>query len=106
EGEAQKIDIHTILKIAQFFNVDIKELIQVHISSASAEEISILEKARKYGYLIKNFDLKLLRKIGFISDEKDVDSIEKRIKDFFNLNSLYEYSTVNINTVFSRTKND
>ncbi|MFA5234162.1 MAG: hypothetical protein WC390_07165 [Sulfurimonas sp.] len=45
-------------------------------------------------YIDENFDLKTLKKIGFIKSIKDYDEIEKRICKFFGLKNIYEYSWI------------
>ena len=45
-------------------------------------------------YIDENFDLKTLKKVGFIKNIKDYDAIEKRICEWFGLSNIYEYSTI------------
>jgi len=43
-------------------------------------------------YIDDNFDLKELKKIGFLKNVTDYDYIEKRIINWFGLNYIQEYS--------------
>lgn len=105
EGEAQKIDLLTVLKISQFLNISINEISQLYVSGLSSHSIGDLERARKAGFIMRHFDLDVLKKIGFISDTTDFEAIEKRIKDFFKLNSVEEYENEVAYSLFSKTKN-
>lgn len=100
-GEAEKIDISILIKISSFLNIDVKELIQLYVANARVEEIKDLEKSRKFSFIINNFDVKALKNIKFI-DSKDFDKIENRITSYFCLNTIYEYSAINLPVAFSR----
>lgn len=104
KGDVKSIDFYQILKISQFFNVDIKELSQYYVNSLNSENISQLEKARIGSYVVNRFDLKGLKKIGFIDNVNDIQGIEQRIKSFFNLSSIYSYDDRVGLSLFSRTK--
>jgi HTH-type transcriptional regulator / antitoxin HigA len=101
--EADSIDVLDLLKVSNFFNIDLSDLIKIHVANAETDEIKKLESARRNGYIINNFDLKTLKSIGFINSQTDFDEIEKRIKKFFGYNSVFEYSAEPVNFVFSRT---
>ena len=105
EGEAQKVDAITLLKISQFFDVDIKELVGIFLTGASKEEKTLLEKSKINGYLIRNFDLKSLKSMGFIKDINDLDKASERICSFFNISNIYQYDALLTSVLFSRTKN-
>lgn len=103
-GDSQKVDLFNLLKISQFLNVSVEEITQIYVSSLKPEFVGELEIARKANYLIKNFDLAALEKIGFIKNKNNVREIEKRIVTFFGLNSLFEYDSEISGVLFSKTK--
>ena len=105
EGEAQKIDLLTVLKISQFLDIDIKEISQLYVAGLSSTNIGELERARKAGFIMRHFDLDVLKRIEFISDVTDFEHIEKRIKDFFQLSSIDEYANEVAYSLFSKTRN-
>lgn len=103
EGKNEKIDLFALLKINQFLGVGLEELSKIYVASLKPEEIEELEDARKANYIIRNFDLQGLKKVGFITDPYDIKSVEKRIVNFFGLSSIYNYSEDIGSVLFSRT---
>lgn len=106
EGETQKIDIITTIKISQFLDLDIKEFIQLYIAEMKTEEINDLELARKRSFIHSNFDLKALKKTGFIEEINDYIGIEKKITSFLGIERIFEYGKFTSAPYFSRTKRD
>jgi Zn-dependent peptidase ImmA (M78 family)/energy-converting hydrogenase A subunit M len=105
-GETQKVDILTFIKVSQFLEIDIKELIQLYVSKADISSIEEIENARLSTYLIKNFDLSGLQKNKIINTKTDFKVIEERLKQLFQLKSIYEYSNFNPIPLFSKTKRE
>lgn len=104
EGEAQKVDVLTLLKINQFLGLDINEVIKLYVSGIPSESVKELEASRKSAFIVKHFDLEGLKKSGFIKSLVDFDEIEQRILSFFSLESIYEYESEVSSALFSRTK--
>lgn len=104
EGEAQKLDIITLLKIAHFFGMDIKEVIGIYMTKVSNEDKKAVEQARISGYIIKKFDVKTLTNMGFFSSSKDFEAIEERICKFFNITSIFQYDNICAGVLFSQTR--
>lgn len=103
-GEAQKIDLLSALKIIQFLGLSVNDFIKIYVSSLPAESIAEIEKVRKANFLIENFDLKTLKKVGFIESTTSYDEIEKKVISHFGLNSIFEYRSDLAYALFSRTK--
>lgn len=103
---AKSVDIFNLLKIAEFLDIkDIELLTQIYCSNLSSERISELEKVKKANFIIKNFNLDILKKCGFLKGSiNDFDAIEKTIINFFGLGSLYQYTDSEYSTLFSKTK--
>jgi Zn-dependent peptidase ImmA (M78 family)/transcriptional regulator with XRE-family HTH domain len=104
-GEAKTIDILTFLKLAQFFNINVDHLIHIYVAGVESNDIKELDKAKKAGFILKYFDLDQLKKTGFIDDKFDFENIENRIRNFFGLNSIFEYGKPLSLTLFSKTAN-
>ena len=102
EGEAQKLDLLTALKLIQFLGLEFDDFIKIYVSSLPKESIGDLERVRKANYLVENFDLKTLKKIGFIKSVTDYDEIENKIVSQFGLKSIFEYSLEVAYPLFSR----
>lgn len=104
DGDSSSIDFFTILKICNLFGIDIQEISEIYASSLKPESIGELEQARKANYIINQFDLKGLKDAGFIESITDFKQIEKRIVDFFRLDSIFQFNSEIGMALFSRTK--
>lgn len=102
--EAKRVDIITIIKLAQFLNLPVDDFVKVYLQELPSEQIGDIEKAKKNNFIVQNFDLPQLHKSKFISSKTDYDSIEKRIVQFFGLNSIYDFAKEVVTLAFSRTK--
>lgn len=102
DGEAQKIDVLTFLKLSQFLKVDIQNLMQLYVSKLSPESIKDIENTRKASYILHHFDLDILKKQKFITNKNDYQKIEERIISYFGLSSLFEYTQYAQAAYFSR----
>ena len=103
-GEAKKIDVLTMLKLGELLDIDLKSIIQVYVSGLPTESIGELERAKKAGFILRNFDLDGLKKEGAINSTTDFDHIEEKIKYYFSLDSLFQYNGLT-SALFSRTRN-
>ena len=101
DGEAQKVDGFLLYNVAQFFGVSSDELIRRAVM-ADAARLKQANTAKRYGFIARNFDLRLLKKIGFISSTSDWPSIEERIVEFFGYASVFDYDQELPGVAFSR----
>jgi transcriptional regulator with XRE-family HTH domain/Zn-dependent peptidase ImmA (M78 family) len=105
--EAQKIDLGTFQKIQQFLGVSPDELLDRYNASLESDSLRELEQAKKAGYISREFDLGKLKKEGFISSDRDFDTIEERVTKFFDLSSVYEFGATGQEIpMFSRTERE
>ncbi len=102
--EAKRVDIITIIKLAQFLNLPVDDFVKVYLQEIPSDQIGNIEKAKKNNFIVQNFDLPQLHKSRFISSKTDYDSIEKRIVKFFGLKSIYDFAKEVVTPAFSRTK--
>ena len=102
--EAKRVDIITIIKLAQFLNLPVDDFVKVYLQELPSEQIGDIEKAKKNNFIVQNFDLPQLHKKKFISSKTDYVAIEKRIVTFFGLNSIYDFANETVTPAFSRTK--
>lgn len=105
EGKLEDVDFYSILKICQFLGIGIEEMSQIYVASLSPELVKQLEYARKAKFILSYFELKALKDNDFIDNVQDFELIEKRIIEFFQLNSLFDYNNEVGGVLFSRTKN-
>ena len=102
--EAKRVDIITIIKLAQFLNLPVDDFVKVYLQELPSEQIGDIEKAKKNNFIVQNFDIPQLHKKKFISSKTDYVAIEKRIVTFFGLNSIYDFANETVSQAFSRTK--
>ncbi|RZK38682.1 MAG: helix-turn-helix domain-containing protein [Hymenobacter sp.] len=103
-GALQKPDVLTALKLAHFLDITVEEVIKILAASVmSPTEFKEVERVKETAFIIKNFDIPTLRKIGFI-DTNDYAKIKERIISYFGLDNLYEYGTELAAVLFHRAK--
>jgi Zn-dependent peptidase ImmA (M78 family) len=100
----QKMDVTTLIKLSQFLNIEIAQAIKIYITDADDTIKKDLESFKKYNYITNQFDLKALKKLGFIDTIKDLNLIENKIIEFFQLENIYEYSSLDIPSLYSKSK--
>lgn len=103
-GSARQPSMIHVLKIAQFIEVDLKEVVTALMSNQSSETISSIEKAKKVSFLAKNFDIKKLTKIGFFSDKDDIDYLVRRVLTFFGYDGIHEFEEQLALPFYSKSK--
>jgi Zn-dependent peptidase ImmA (M78 family) len=104
KGKHQKFDVPMLLKISQFLEIDIKQAIEMYIEHSQSNIIQELETVKKNNFLTNYFDLKSLKKIGFIKTIQDLKYIEEKIIGFFQFDDLSDYLVQDIRPLFSQTK--
>lgn len=103
-GVLQKLDVLTVYKLAHFLDTRIEDIMQLFAASAMPpEDFKAVEKVKEASFIVKNFDVEKLRKIGFIKSA-DYEHIKDRIIEYFGLSTLYEYSVEASAILFSRAK--
>jgi HTH-type transcriptional regulator / antitoxin HigA len=104
DGQTQKVDLFSLIKICHFLGLDTTEVLQIYVASLKPEFIGDLDRARTANYILKNFDLEGLKKVGFITSVSDFQAIEQRIVKFFKLDSIFQYNSYVGAVAFSRSK--
>ncbi|WP_034256473.1 helix-turn-helix domain-containing protein [Adhaeribacter aquaticus] len=102
EGEAQKLDVLTLLKIQQFLGLSVETIIKTYVANIQVTDIKSLQDSAKATFIVKNFDLEGLKRCGFIKSITDLDEIEHRLKTFLGLENILEYETEVGSALFSR----
>src|SRR5262249_12028978 len=60
--------------------------------------------AKKRSFIVNNFNLPALKKIGFIDSINNFEHIESRILTYFGYQNIFEYGKYKINAAFSSGK--
>lgn len=103
-GTAKQPSIINILKISQFLEVELNEVVSAVLNKQSPENIASLEKAKKVTFLVKNFDIKKLTGIGFFRNSDNVDELIERVLVFFGFESILEFENELASPLFSKAK--
>lgn len=103
-GTAKQPNFINIVKISEFLNIEINEFINVVLKNQSRENITSIENARKATFLVKNFDIKALTKLGFFSNNDDTELLVDKVLNFFGFNSIQDYEEQLDEPLYSRVK--
>lgn len=103
-GTAKQPNFINIVKISEFLNIDINEFIGVVLKNQSKENISSIENAKKATFLVKNFDIKALTKLGFFSNNDDTEVLVDKVLSFFGFTSIRDFEEQLEEPLYSRVK--
>lgn len=104
DGTAKQPNLIHVVKIAEFLEVEINSFIKAVLNQQSAENIKSMNSAREATFILKNFDVKALTKLGFFEKEFDTSDLVTRILNFFGYSSIEDYEGELVEPLFSRTK--
>ena len=104
EGEAKRISLFTVLKLAYFLNVSLEEVLKLALLEMSPEQISDIQQAKDAAFIMEHFDIATLTKIGFFKKGASVADLKNRILDYFQLKSLYDYDKIPLVKAFSQIR--
>jgi HTH-type transcriptional regulator / antitoxin HigA len=103
-GTAKQPNLINVLKLSEFLEIDLKEIVSTILSNQTPENIGAIEKAKKASFIAKNFDLKKLTKLGFFTDTENIDVVTDRILSFFGYENVFDYKSSLMYPLFSKTK--
>lgn len=104
KGDSTKIDVVNVHKLADFLLIPHNEIIQKYFDLISTTEQESIAQSRKRSYIVNNFNLGSLKKIGLIDTITDFDHIESRINDFLGYENIFEHQRHVITAAFSSGK--
>ena len=101
---SKQTDIINLLKLGEFLDLPLQELLILHFNNRPSEEIKELQTSMELTYINKFFDLKALSSLGFIEKDSSLEDLKSRICLFFGLDSIYDYEKELNEALYSRTK--
>jgi HTH-type transcriptional regulator/antitoxin HigA len=104
DGETQKVDLFSILKVCQFLGIDINEMAEIFVASLDSEFVGELSLATKANFILRNFNLNALKKIGFIKSTTDFKAIDRKITRWLDIDSINNYADELTPTLFAKIK--
>ncbi len=103
-GAAKQPNLIHIVKVAEFLDVDVDDFIQTVLKNQNKENIIAIDRARKLKFLMKNFDVKALTKLGFFDGEDEVDELVGKVLSYFGYESIREFEEQLVEPLYSRSK--
>lgn len=103
-GTAKQPNLIHIVKIAEFLGVEVNNFINVVLKNQSLENISAIDSARKATFIVKNFDVKALTKLGFFRSEFSTEELVKKVLDYFGYTTINEFEEQLDEPLYSRVK--
>lgn len=103
-GAAKQPNLIHIVKVAEFLDVDVDDFIQIVLKNQNTENIIAIDRARKLKFLMKNFDVKALTKLGFFDGEDEVDELVDKVLNYFGYDSIREFEEQLVEPLYSRSK--
>ena len=103
-GTAKQPNLIHIIKLAEFLDIEINRFVKVVLRNQNEENITSIDNARKATFLLKNFDVKTLTKLGFFESNFGTDELVAKVLGFFGYDSIKEYEEELEEPLYSRTK--
>ncbi|PRD57458.1 hypothetical protein C5749_05860 [Sphingobacterium gobiense] len=103
-GTAKQPNLIHVVKIAEFLEINVDDFIQMVLKNQNTENIASIDRARKVRFLMKNFDVKALTKLGFFDNTDDIDELVERVLHYFGYDSIRQFEEELVTPLYSRTK--
>jgi len=103
-GDTKKIDFVTVLKLSNFLEVPEDQIVEKYFKIVNTAYKETIGLAKKRSFIINNFNLPGLKKIGLIQSINDFEHIEEKINTFLGYESIYEHGKFKITAAFSAAK--
>lgn len=97
-------DVVNLLKLGQFLDLSLEELMILHFKDRPSEEIKDLEASIAITFINKHFDLKILSGLGFVNINDSIDDLQERICSFFGLESVFDYDQELGSILYSKSR--
>lgn len=101
---SKQTDIVNLLKLGEFLELGLEELLILHFKDRPTAEIKELQNSMDITFINKNFDLKTLASLDFVKIDDSVEDLTNRICEFFEFDSIYDYEQELNDALYSRTK--
>ena len=103
-GTAKQPNLIHIVKIAEFLGIEVNSFINIVLKNQSAENILAIDNARKATFLVKNFDVKALTKLGFFASDYTTEELVNKVLDYFGYTSINDFEEQLEEPLYSRVK--
>lgn len=103
-GTAKQPNLIHIVKIAEFLDLEVNDFIKIVLKNQSTENISAIDNARKATFIVKNFDVRALIKIGFFERNYTTEDLVNKVLNYFGYTSIKEFETQLEAPLYSRVR--
>lgn len=103
-GTAKQPNLIHIVKIAEFLEINVDDFIHLVLKNQNTENIASIDRARKVRFLMKNFDVKALTKMGFFEHTDDIDALVDRVLHYFGYDSIRQFEEELVTPLYSKTQ--
>lgn len=103
-GTAKQPNLIHIVKIAEFLGFDVNSFINIVLKNQSSENISAIDSARKATFIVKNFDVKALTKLGFFDSNYTTEELVNKVLNYFGYSTINDFEEQLDEPLYSRVK--
>ena len=104
KGEAD-LKFMQAVRLMKVLGVPESDYVSVYCKDKDDVENESFDKLERLSYIVKNFDIPALKRLGIITSRAKIDDYEKCICDFLGLQSIYQYEDTSLMPVlFSKSK--
>lgn len=103
-GTAKQPNLIHVIKLAEFLDIEIDKFVKIVLKNQSEDNVTSIDNARKATFILKNFDIKTLTKLGFFESDYGTDELVDKVLLFFGYESIKEYEEELEEPLYSRTK--
>jgi Zn-dependent peptidase ImmA (M78 family) len=103
-GTAKQPNLIHVVKIGEFLDIDINNFIKAILKNQSPENIKAINNARNTSFLLKNFDVKNLTKMGFFDSSDETEVLVNKVLEFFGYDSIQKFEELLEEPLYSRSK--
>lgn len=103
-GTAKQPNLIHVIKIAEFLEIEVNDFINVVLKNQSLKNLESLDNSRKATFLLKNFDINALTKLGFFKSNYTTSEFVDKILNYFGYTSILEFERQLDEPLYSRVK--
>jgi len=103
-GTAKQPNLIHIVKIAEFLGFEVNSFINIVLKNQSSENISAIDSARKATFIVKNFDVKALTKLGFFDSNYTTEELVNKVLNYFGYSTINDFEEQLDEPLYSRVQ--
>lgn len=103
-GTAKQPNLIHIVKIAEFLGFEVNSFINIVLNNQSSENISAIDSARKATFIVKNFDVKALTKLGFFDSNYTTEELVNKVLNYFGYSTINDFEEQLDEPLYSRVQ--